>query len=113
MVRWLKIVPKYLVWIPLLLATLTVADYVFGRNSDSLAFATHLVSNSPAIQRVTGDVLAVRLHWFWGFEYQSGFGNSTSSLDLHVAGAKASLDLSLDLKQVNGEWTVVRSTVPL
>jgi hypothetical protein len=96
-----------------LLFAMTCADYIFGVTSDSYSYARNAVSASAAMQRLSGGVKTVRLHWLWGFKYQTGFGNSTSSVDLHVTGALRSFDVAIDLKQVDGQWTIARSSVPL
>lgn len=99
-------------WVAIYLA-FTVLDYLIGRYSDSFEYATKIISTSPLIQKNTGGVKSVRLCWFWGFRYRTGYGNSTAGLDLRVEGVQKTFRLTIDLKQVNYEWTVVHSSVPL
>src|SRR5690242_8100476 len=99
-------------WAALFLA-MTVIDYLLGQYSDSLAYAKKVVGASSLVLKETGGVKSVRLCWFWGFRYRTGYGNSTSGLDLHVDGVNRSFDLTLDLKQVNYEWRIVHSSVQL
>ena len=96
-----------------LFVVITIADFIFGRLSDSFEYARRIVSQSTAIEHEIGRVQSVQLRWFWGFQYRTGYGNSTSILRLHVLGARQSLDLTLDLKQNDGQWAVAHASTPL
>ena len=95
------------------LVAVICADYVFGINSEAFKYAQDVVTNSDALRRKIGSVKSVRLHPFFAFNYRTGFGNSSSSLNLRIDGTERSVDLNLDLRQVDGNWKVVHSSFPL
>ena len=104
---------RSLIFTAALFCAMTLADYAFGRYSDSFEYARRVVNQSAVIQRETGGVRDVRLCLLWCFSYRTGFGNSTSSVALRVEGMQRSLNLTLDLKQIDGQWTVAHSSAPL
>lgn len=96
-----------------ILAVGTLADYVVGVRSSAFSFAQTALRESHALQARVGTVSEVNLRKFWGFSQKSGYGNSTASLTVTVVGERGSEYATLSLRQVNGQWTLVKASIPL
>jgi hypothetical protein len=103
----------YLSGVFMLLVALTVLDYVVGVHSDAMAFAVPRIIASPSIRREVGEPIRVSLRKFWGYSHRSGYGNSSARLSLVVRGSRREVGLTIHLRQVNSQWEVFNSTMPL
>jgi hypothetical protein len=92
---------------------LTLVDYVVGVRSDELEFAKTRIEMSPSVRREFGEPVTVKLRKFWGYSHRSGYGNSETRLSLIVSGSNGERDLHVWLRQFEGQWNIVSSTIPL
>ena len=97
----------------LLLIALTILDYVLGVNSEAMQYATTAVMKSENLEQSIGEVSSVRLRKLWGYSQRTGYGNSAARLSIVAIGSREERGITLWLQQVNGEWTLARSSEPL
>lgn len=99
------------IFIATVFVAVTIADYFIGVNSSAMKFARSEVQNSPMLRQRVGTISDVKLRKFWGYAHKTGYGNSTSRLNLVVVGERESVRMKVELKQVDEKWTVVESSV--
>lgn len=101
------------IFVAALFVVLTILDYVIGTSSGAMEFAESQVRNSAVLRENIGSVKGVTLRKLWGYAYQAGYGNSSARLNLIVVGERRTLRMEIKLQQVEGQWTVAESSVPL
>lgn len=97
----------------LLMLFLTLLDYQVGIRSEPMALAKKRLEESPSIGSEVGTPVSVGLCKFWGYSYRSGYGNSEARLCLIVSGPDGTRQLTVHLHQIQYEWKIVKSTIPL
>lgn len=114
MSRTLVVTAKRGLWIvALLFSIVTFLDYITGVNSSAMEFSERELRESISLRQSIGAVSDVRLRKFWGYSHKTGYGNSTARLSLVVVGDRRTQKIELSLRQVDGRWTIVESSVPL
>src|SRR4026208_2344154 len=97
----------------LVVIVLSAADYIAGVNSDAMASAREALQGSRALQQRIGSLRSVDLHWLGGFRRKSASAGSEATLKLSITGAKGKEDMVVDLQEIGGHWTVLRTSTPI
>jgi hypothetical protein len=110
--RALLITKKWLVGVGVLFVVMTAIGYVVGVNSAAMAFADQTIRRSESVHQRIGEVRTVRLK-LWGFSLSSEYSGDRAELNLAVEGSTGAIDVTMNLKELDGRWTIVEASIPL
>lgn len=104
---------RWALFASILVVVLSALDYLYGVNSDAMAFARESLQSSESIRRQVGPVKSVELGWLWGFRQKSGFRGPRATLHLSVAGPLGKVHVIMEVQEIDGQWRVIHTSTPM
>jgi hypothetical protein len=77
-----------------------------------MASAEETLRRSETVRRRVGEIQSIRLR-IWGFSLNSEYSGDRAELDLLVKGSTGAIDVTMKMRDVDGRWMVVDTSIPL